>query len=213
METSPKNPRKASNDAEISSQIKRKNKSNCCKVFIKLLFSHVGMIILVLVYIVAGAFLFQLLEQHSLIQRCQEGQGVFADKHLKLRTYIFNYLWLNRKVYDDPYTLNSSENVPKSYDYYNKTKNFEENFNKDMDTKIKEYVSEIYSIANNKAYSNSENAVRINDENACVNDRRWYIWSAFLFSLTTVSTIGYGHVSPYTWEGQIVWYLIFFLNL
>ena len=49
-----------------------KAKSNYCKVFVRIVFSHVGMIVLVLIYIVAGAFLFQLLEQHSMIQRCQE---------------------------------------------------------------------------------------------------------------------------------------------
>jgi hypothetical protein len=83
-----------------------------------------------------------------------------------------------------------------------------------MDIKLKEYVSEIYSVTKKREYSVSDNAVRIENENACVNDRRWYIWSAFLFSLTMCSTIGYGHVTPYTWEGQIVWYDLFlFKNL
>ena len=32
---------------------------------------------------------------------------------------------------------------------------------------------------------------------------RWHLINAVLFCLTVVTTIGYGHIFPVTWEGQI----------
>ena len=177
--------------SEQLSSVKNPSKcSRCCKQFMRIMFSHVGMIFLVVFYIVGGAFLFQLLEEHSLIQRCQEGQGVFADKHLKLRTYIFNYIWLNRSVYEDPYAVNGTDNIVAFNAYYNKTKVFEENFDRDMEFKIREYVSDIYSISSNRDYSNSDNTVSITKNDTCLDDKRWTLISALLFSMTAISTIG-----------------------
>lgn len=38
----------------------------------------------------------------------------------------------------------------------------------------------------------------------CVLDSKWSLFSALLFTITTISTVGYGHVTPLTWEGRVV---------
>ena len=38
----------------------------------------------------------------------------------------------------------------------------------------------------------------------CTLDSKWHFFSALLFTITLISTVGYGHVAPITWEGRIV---------
>lgn len=38
----------------------------------------------------------------------------------------------------------------------------------------------------------------------CIKDSSWIMESSVLFSMALLTTIGYGHVTPVTWEGQIV---------
>lgn len=38
----------------------------------------------------------------------------------------------------------------------------------------------------------------------CVLDTKWSLFSAILFTITTISTVGYGFIAPLTWEGRVV---------
>jgi hypothetical protein len=38
----------------------------------------------------------------------------------------------------------------------------------------------------------------------CVENSRWNFYSALLFTITIITTIGYGYIAPKTWEGQLV---------
>ena len=38
----------------------------------------------------------------------------------------------------------------------------------------------------------------------CVIDSKWSLFSAILFTITTISTVGYGFIAPLTWEGRVV---------
>lgn len=38
----------------------------------------------------------------------------------------------------------------------------------------------------------------------CVLDSKWSLSSSLLFTITSVSTVGYGFIAPLTWEGRVV---------
>jgi hypothetical protein len=38
----------------------------------------------------------------------------------------------------------------------------------------------------------------------CTTDSKWNFFSALLFTVTVMSTVGYGYIAPITWEGRIV---------
>lgn len=42
------------------------------------------------------------------------------------------------------------------------------------------------------------------DGQNCIEDSRWAFYSALLFTISIMSSVGYGNVSPLTWEGKLV---------
>jgi hypothetical protein len=38
----------------------------------------------------------------------------------------------------------------------------------------------------------------------CAENSRWNFYSSLLFTITIITTIGYGYIAPRTWEGQLV---------
>ena len=78
----------------IKKMIKKRSKiSLCCKKLTSLLFSHIGLLILVLIYMITGCFLFQMLEENAGKQQCHEGAGIEAKAISKYREKIFNFIY------------------------------------------------------------------------------------------------------------------------
>lgn len=58
--------------------VENKQKGNL-KPFIQFLISYVGLLFGVILYVAGGAYLFQILEQHSAVQKCQIGEGEWEN--------------------------------------------------------------------------------------------------------------------------------------
>ena len=71
-----------------------KMKSKSCKIS-KFLFSHIGLFIMVIAYVVAGSFLFILLEEHNEAIQCEEGKGQEATNIVNLKSTLLSYIQFN----------------------------------------------------------------------------------------------------------------------
>ena len=184
----PPNPNKNNTTVDLTENYnyKKSNKcSNCCKQCLRLTFSHIGLIVLVLIFIISGAYLFRLLEEHASIQKCEEGEGVYNQTFKKLHTYIFNYLWLNRTIFDLPYREDNNTNRTVLDEYYKSYNTFLKAYDSEIGEKLKNFSRDIYNISKTFNYNNG----------SCIYDTSWTIESAILFSMTLITTIGYGHVT------------------
>ncbi|XP_045503621.1 potassium channel subfamily K member 15 [Colias croceus] len=131
--------------------------------FLAFLFSNVGIVVLVVAYTIAGAFMFQAIEGASEMER--------VNNMARERDNTAQYLWQNVTL-----TLNL--------------------FN---DTALKERISiELLHYQRKIVF-----AVRRGWDGSR-SSRQWSFSSAFLYSLTVITTIGYGHLSPRTSWGKIV---------
>ena len=67
-------------------------KDSCCKVVMKFLFSHIGLCAMVILYCVAGGFIFEHLEKNNEEQICYESRGEYdpmEDKTVNSTLKIF----------------------------------------------------------------------------------------------------------------------------
>lgn len=151
-----------------------------CKGMLKFLMTNIGLIILVILYVIGGAFLFQLLEQHNSIQNCQEGEGESESLVTEYKMKLYSYIRLN--VDFDPWL--PSNNIT------NKTKVGPAVYNPVIDEMLTTFRTKVLQIRTNYTYYGQD----------CVQNNLWNYQSAILFALTVVTTIGYGHVAPSTWE-------------
>ena len=67
----------------------KKKSRECCKRFLKFLFSHIGLCGMVILYSVAGGFIFQHLEETNEVMECQKAQ----DKYEPAENDTTNKLW------------------------------------------------------------------------------------------------------------------------
>jgi len=163
-----------------------KSNSSVCKAFVRFAFSHIGLIMLVIVFIIAGAFLFQLLEQHATIQKCQEGEGKSNNLIKAYRTFYFNYIRLNLTEIEVVLYKELNMSSQSNYDLYIQKKiEFINSYHKDAQENLLKFRDEIIAIEKNFKYRGQN----------CINDTSWTIESSLLYTLTLLSTIGYGHVT------------------
>jgi hypothetical protein len=165
----------------------QKNRSCFIKLF-SLIFPHLGLLVLVFIYMIAGAFLFQTLEKSARIQSCQEGASKETAIIRRYRQSIFNLLFVN--ITDDE-TMSDNETA-----YY--IENYVQDSNIEQNRNFKEIMKEFRM-----------NLIRIQDDyrytgQNCSLDDSWSFKSAFLFTLSLITSIGYGNIVPITWEGKIV---------
>lgn len=129
---------------------------------------------------VSGGFLFQLLERHASIQKCEEGQGYDKRNTKKLANLIFNYVWLNISTFDSyPGELNSTH-VEKLNLYLESRQNFTKNYNKDIHEMLVEFA---------KKSNQNYNVFKYRGQD-CIKDTSWIIESSLLFSMSLFTTIG-----------------------
>ncbi|CAB3256736.1 unnamed protein product [Arctia plantaginis] len=127
------------------------------------LFSNVGVIVLVLAYTIAGAFMFQAIEGGGEMER--------AQNMTRARDNTAQHLW---------------ENVTLALNLFNETELRER-----IGMEIKKY-QKIVVTAVHAGWDGTRSS------------RQWSFSSAFLYSLTVITTIGYGHLFPRTNWGKVI---------
>lgn len=68
----------------------KRNKDGCCKRFMKFLFSHVGLCGMVILYCVAGGFIFEHLEKNNEQQICYESRDEYLPMENKTIQGLIN---------------------------------------------------------------------------------------------------------------------------
>lgn len=147
----------------------------CCKRVFKFLFSHIGLVGMVMIYTVLGGLLFELLEQHEEKRLCEVGKGEEAKNLAELKADLLTYIQFN-------ITSNPSDT----------TKDNETVANKKIETWLIDFREKVLSVADTYGFTGS------------CEKAKWDLPGAILFATTIITTIGYGNITPTTWEGQIV---------
>ncbi|CAF3701774.1 unnamed protein product [Adineta steineri] len=154
----------------------------------KFLFSHVGLVGLVVVYAAAGGFLFELLEAHQEKLNCQEAEGELRVQLTKLKQKIVTYIQYNTTT--TPAAPPSPSTSP-TLTYVIERDNQSVAYDK-IATMLYGYRDFVLDIGSNYRYYGG----------GC-SSPKWTYANALLFAITIITTIGYGNITPVTWEGQI----------
>lgn len=187
------------------SKLSRKKSSRSIKSFkniIKILFSNITFVIAVILYSSIGAFVFQILEQHEEIRLCEEGKVKFDIELKHFRENFINYVTYNitdeeyqKAVYvsnSSMYFFNPKFSYPKSHSLSsNLTEDdeYEEDKFLTIDQFLNDFKQIVLDIQKETHYSGQD----------CIEDSRWTFYSALLFTISIMSSVGYGNVSPLTW--------------
>ncbi|KAK3605639.1 hypothetical protein CHS0354_032589 [Potamilus streckersoni] len=155
----------------MGSPLKVRRLDGCCKKIMKFMFSHIGLCGMVVLYTIAGGFIFQHLEKANEVEICYESQKEY-----------------------DPMENKTLENFRKVI----------ETNPLDLEAQMIQFRSILQTFRNNAlaiGYDGSD-CDRYGEENGPV-----YVWSwpgSLMFSVTVITTIGYGNIAPKTFWGRLV---------
>jgi hypothetical protein len=141
----------------------------CLKKATKFLFSHIGLVGLVVVYSVAGGFLFQLLEVHQEKVNCQEAYGDQIAQITQLKQNLVSYI-----QYNTSQTVGSTDGKDNATIAFAKIGS--------MLYEYRDFV--IYSSSKYRFYGDN-----------CSIINKWTYPNALLFAITVITTIGYGNIT------------------
>ncbi|XP_059046912.1 potassium channel subfamily K member 15-like [Achroia grisella] len=136
------------------------------------LFSNVGIVVLVVAYTIAGAFMFQAIEGASEMER--------VNHMARERNNTAQYLW---------------QNVTLALNLFNETA-----LKDKISFELHHYQRKVV-VAVRRGWDGGRSS------------RQWSFSSAFLYSLTVITTIGYGHLSPRTNWGKVTTILYTLLGM
>jgi hypothetical protein len=139
-----------------------KRKNNFCKRFMKFMFSHIGLVLIILIWASIGGFLFKLLEEHNEIKSCETGKGQESGNIVTLRSKLLTYIQFN-------ITSNPAET------------------GKDNETVANENIESWLTQFRKDCYENFQSNLFYGQN---CNYPRWNFTQALLFSLTAITTIG-----------------------
>jgi hypothetical protein len=86
-------------------------KRSCCKRVSRILFSHIGLVSMVVIYSVLGGFLFEILEQHNEKSNCEEGSGNESVTIVQLTSKLTSYIQFNITSTNDTASGQDNETV------------------------------------------------------------------------------------------------------
>lgn len=141
---------------------KDQGKTNCCKRISKFLFSHIGLVVMVVIYSVAGSFLFQLLEQHEEAKMCQEGKGEEATNIVNLKSKLLTYIQFN-------ISTNSLDT----------SKDNETVANAKIEAWLQDFRDTVNDVRDSYKYTGQD-----------CSSTRWDFAGSLLFAITVITTIG-----------------------
>ncbi|XP_055925608.1 TWiK family of potassium channels protein 7-like [Argiope bruennichi] len=144
---------------------------SCGKLILRLLFSHVGLFLLVCLYAGFGAWLFSTLEFEY-------------ENYLRKERYI-------RSV-----DVNDSIAYLSALFYYLKDKVSQEEWDARVYQELRDLDRFIVGAVKNFSYDSTMDMDKW--------DREWSFGNGLLYSVTILTTIGYGHVTPKTQIGKVV---------
>ncbi|XP_074650138.1 TWiK family of potassium channels protein 7-like [Tubulanus polymorphus] len=148
---------------------KRKKCIGVCKKFLKFLFSHVGLFLMVCLYSVMGGFIFEHLEKTNEKSEC------------------FNKY--------DKYVIQENDTTNRLYD-------ITQQGNDEYDTKVS-MVKVLQRFRHNVVALDLDVNCSLLGEPGGISNK-WSWAGSLMFSVTVVSTIGYGHIAPKTTWGKVV---------
>ncbi len=152
-------------DDQVDGKEQRKNAvKNCCKKFVKFMFSHIGLCGMVVAYCVAGGFIFEHLEQTNEKQECVKAM----DKYKPMANNTVNKLWEVAKTFCD--NKNDIENV--------------ENALSEIGKLVDRFRNDVLELG-----YDGKNCTAMGDPGSGVG-YQWSFPGALLFSVTVVTTIG-----------------------
>jgi hypothetical protein len=146
----------------------------CFKKSAQFLFSHIGLVGLVVVYAVAGGFLFELLEQHQERLNCQEAKGEDNVQVTKLKQTLVSYIQYNTTPSTSSTTSTYSTEKDNTTIAYDK-----------IGAMLYSYRDFIISTSSKYRYSGDD----------CSIINKWTYPNALLFAITIITTIGYGNIT------------------
>ena len=135
-----------------------------CKQISKFLFSHIGLVIMVVAYTCAGSFLFILLEEHNEAIQCEEGKGQESTNIVNLKSTLLSYIQFNITSVPGGDPSKDNETVA----------------NAKIETWLTSFRDQVLEIKSDYSYDGSD----------CSNTK-WTFSNSLLFAVTIVTTIGY----------------------
>ena len=174
-------PDKIEIDDSEKSDKKVEKKRLAKRLFIRLVIVHIGTYAVCVLYVVAGAYLFQLLEKQNFIENCQTAQGKTSDLVKSYRSSLFNYIYFNTT---SSYLIDqNSTNRLDTPSVYGPV----------IKKKLMAFRDEVLQIYSTYKYYGQD----------CLKENLWSFESAFLLTVTIVSTLGiyfsifYHNISSY----------------
>jgi hypothetical protein len=149
-------------DVGANSDMQLAKRKGFLKRMSKFIFSHVGLVVMVIIYAVAGALLFELLEQHEEAKDCQEGKGAEATYIVNLKSELLTYIQFN-------ISSNPSDT----------TKDNETVANQKIEDWLTSFRDEVLSNKDVYRYTGQD----------CTS-AKWNFAGALLFAITIITTIG-----------------------
>lgn len=163
------------------------------KIYFRDFIKKFGMLMGTVAYCVGGAYLFNILEAQSELASCEGAQSdslqMIEDFQLKIYNYLSFNVTFNPELYSTQtvgLNINDTEDGP---EIYNRV--------------IHDYLIELRDEILGNGYGGED----------CEKVNSWQFLSGLLWTMTVVTSIGYGHTSPSTWEGQITMISYAFLGM
>ena len=159
---------------------------NSIKSILKFIAVNFGLLIILGIYTSTGALLFIALEQYNELTLCFEGQSTQTMNAINLKTQLINYIKNNVSMTASDSSKDNSTVATEN-----------------LVALLVDFRNQVLSVKGSYYYTGQD----------CSTDSSvWNFLNVLLFTITIVTTIGYGQISPKTIHGQLfcICYILLF---